>query len=249
MAGGLTLVELLVALAVGLLIVGGAASLLLAQLDQQRQRLADARLTLALHVVADLAVRELRRSGHWGRADDAWPAHDEPDATRPANPHAALLPPAPASSEAVTTTALPAWSYGRASTDHPDLREDHARDHDETGALRLNGSTHAIDLRQSGPQLLPGSGDNWQALSDPQRLRLSSWRVTRRDHVIDLLATCPTTRCPSGDPQCPPQRVIRLLQLDLAGQDPTDPTEPARTRQLSRQVRVRNDELRGHCPP
>ncbi len=261
---GLTLVELLVALAIGLLIVGGAATALLAQLDAQRQRLADARLTQTLHTVADLAVRELRRAGHWGRADDGWPdeSADAPadtdadadagatspvgPATSPAtNPHADLLPAPPTAAPGTTHTTVPAWSYGRASTDHPDLREDRTSDTDEVGALRLNASTQSIDLRMAGPQLAPGPGDHWQALTDPGRVRVTQWRVTRRDHVVDLLPTCARTVCQAGDTTCPPRRVMRLLQIDLTGHDPGAPT---RTRQVSRLVRVRNDEVRGRCP-
>lgn len=244
-ARGLTLVELLVALAIGLFLVGAAATLLLAQLAEQRARLADVRLTLALHGVADLAVRELRRAGHVGRADDGWPVADDPDPARPGNPHAALIPASPPVSMA-TSTSTPAWSYGRANADHPDLRDDRERDQDEVSALRLNPSTQALDLRLSGPALTPGSGDHWQALTDPGRLRVSRWLVTRRDLVVDLLATCARNRCDAGDTLCPPQRRVRLLQVDLSGHDPA---EPARTRHVQRLVRVRNDELQGRCPP
>ncbi len=236
---GLTLVELLVALAIGLLVLGAAATLLLDQLDRQRRRLADVRLTLSLHHAADLAVRELRRAGHWGRADDGWPAGDDPAASHPDNPHATLIPDA-------ASTASPAWSYGRASTDHPDLRDDRARDADEVGALRLNASTRALDLRLTGPALAPGSGDTWQPLTDPARLRVTHWLVTRRDLRIDLLDTCARTVCAAGDPSCPPQRLVRRLQIDLSGHDPLD---PALTRHVRRLVRVRHDELRGRCPP
>ncbi len=261
---GLTLVELLVALAIGLLIVGGAATALLAQLDAQRQRLADARLTLTLHTVADLAVRELRRAGHWGRADDGWPDEsvDSPsdteadagaDASSPvhpaaspaSNPHADLLPAPPTAAPGTTSTTIPAWGYGRASTDHPDLRDDRSQDTDEVGALRLNASTQSIDLRLAGPRLVPGPGDHWQPLTDPGRLRVTRWLVTRRDHVVDLLPTCTRTICPAGDTTCPPRRVLRLLQIDLTGHDPA---APARSRQVSRLVRMRNDEVRGRCP-
>ncbi len=242
---GLTLVELLVALAIGLLVVGSTSAFLLGQLEQQRQRLADARLTLALHAVADLAVRELRRAGHWGRADDAWPASDVPDAARPSNPHVDLLPPAPTSPGGSSSTITPAWSYGRASTDHPDLRADFARDPDEVGALRLNTATRAVDLRLAGPSLVPGSGDSWQALTDPQRLRLTQWQLTRRDRTIELLSLCAPASCPAGDSLCPPRRIQRLLTLDLTGHDPAAPGRP---QQLRRVVRLRNDELRGHCP-
>jgi type IV pilus assembly protein PilW len=235
---GLTLVELLVALAVGLVLIAATTTFVLGQLRQQRQRLSDARLDLALLRVADLAARDLRRAGHWGQADQAWMSGDD---SRHANPHAALLPPGPDGHG-----GLPAWSYGRSNLDHPALQDDAGRDADETSALRLNPSTHAIDLRLSGPALAPGSGDTWQALTDPQRLRLTLWRVSRSDRVIDLLAHCPQPVCPAGDTACPPQRVIRLLSIELAGHDPT---APDRSRQLRRFVRVRNDELRGHCPP
>lgn len=246
---GLTLVELLTALAVGLLLVGAAAAFLIQQLDVHRRRLADARLTQNLHQVADLASRELRRAGHWGRADDGWPSGDGGDTGGVINPHAGILPggalPGPTTGSEPPSTTTPAWSYGRVSADHPDLRDDLGRDTDETGALRLNPATQALDLRLSGPALAPGAGDQWQPLTDPARLRVSAWRITRRDRVIDLLAHCVRSTCAPGDDACPPQRWVRWLQIDLSGHDPID---PSRSRQVRRLVRVRNDELRGHCP-
>ena len=66
---GLSLVELLVGLALGLLVVAGGAALLARQhLREHRALLLEARLMQDLRTAADLVARDLRRAGYWGDA-------------------------------------------------------------------------------------------------------------------------------------------------------------------------------------
>jgi type IV pilus assembly protein PilW len=79
---GVSLVELLVGLALGLFIVAIATSLLVARLQSHRELLLQSRLMQDLRVAADIVARDLRRAGYWGEAGAA-------SATR-ANPYTAL---------------------------------------------------------------------------------------------------------------------------------------------------------------
>ena len=62
---GLSLVELMIALALGLVVVAIALEASVAQLRESRQLLAEARLMQDLRTAADLVARTLRRAGHW----------------------------------------------------------------------------------------------------------------------------------------------------------------------------------------
>ncbi|MFC7461180.1 PilW family protein [Hydrogenophaga defluvii] len=62
---GLTLVELLVGMALGLVVAGGALALFLTELQTSRRLLLEARLGHDLRAAADLLARDLRRAGHW----------------------------------------------------------------------------------------------------------------------------------------------------------------------------------------
>jgi len=61
---GLSLIEVLVALVVGLLVVAGASVMLLNQLKGHRRLLLESRLQQDLQVVVDLMSRSLRRQGY-----------------------------------------------------------------------------------------------------------------------------------------------------------------------------------------
>src|SRR5688572_15814717 len=65
---GLSLVELLVGLALGLFVVAVAATLLAAQTPEQRRLAAEQRLMQDLRTATDVVTRDLRRAGHWGAA-------------------------------------------------------------------------------------------------------------------------------------------------------------------------------------
>jgi type IV pilus assembly protein PilW len=114
---GVSLVELLVGLALGLFIVAIATSLLVARLQSHRELLLQSRLMQDLRVAADIVARDLRRAGYWGEAGAA-------SATR-ANPYTALTVDAPGS-ESI------GFRYSR------DEHEDHGVDANEQFGFRLH---------------------------------------------------------------------------------------------------------------
>lgn len=68
---GLSLVETLVGLAVGLVVIAGALGLQAGSLGEARRQLGEDRLLQDLRAAADVVSRNLRRSGYWARAVDA----------------------------------------------------------------------------------------------------------------------------------------------------------------------------------
>ncbi len=85
---GLSIIETMVGLTVGLFIVGGALKLFIDNLDSNRRLLLETRVNQDLRAAADLIARDLRRAGYWeGAASGVW--QTAASAVTP-NPHAAI---------------------------------------------------------------------------------------------------------------------------------------------------------------
>lgn len=88
---GLSIVELLVGVAVGLFVVAGAAMLVGSQLSDNRRLLLETQLQQDLRSSADIITRELRRAGYWSLSENGvWTPSAEPQP----NPFAAVTMPA-----------------------------------------------------------------------------------------------------------------------------------------------------------
>ena len=68
---GLSIVELMVGLALGLFVVAGATVVASTQLSDNRRLLLETQLQQDLRSSADIIARELRRAGHWNTAEAA----------------------------------------------------------------------------------------------------------------------------------------------------------------------------------
>ena len=214
---GFTLVELLVGLALGLLVLAAALTLLAQQTHEQRALLVEARLMQDLRSAADLVARDLRRAGHWADAGaGTWRA----DAAPAANPYAALAPAAAASDAA-------AYAYSR------DAVENHVLDGNERFGLRLRN--RAIELQL-------GAG-NWQTLTDAGVIEITALEIAPVAQSIELGALCPQA-CPADSATCPPRLQLRSRALSITARATAD---PAVQRSLVARVRLRNDAIDGDC--
>ncbi len=131
---GLSLVELMVGLALGLLITAAGLSLLASQWREHRSATAAMRLMQELRSAADIIARDLRRAGHWGAP-----------AAGTANPYAAFVPQAAASDAAQ-------FAYSR------DTTENQLLDGNEQFGLRLRGGVIELLLGSGGWQALTDAG-------------------------------------------------------------------------------------------
>jgi len=229
---GLSLVEILVAVTLGLLLVSAVAALLVGHITEHRRMLAEVRLMQDLRAAADLVTRDLRRAGYWGRADQS-----VADGTQPLplpNPYAGLWPDAQAGS-----TAALGYSYSRDDT------EDDLASNNERFGFRLNARTHVLEMRLGGAAITPDTGDSWQPLTDPNAIQITRFAVTAIQHNLSLLAHCPTPACGSGDSTCPPRLQVSEVAVEIGA---TDPRDTSLTRMLRTRVRTRNDSVSGTCP-
>lgn len=215
---GLSLVELLVGLVLGLFVVAAAATLLAAQLHEQRSLAVGNRLMQDLRTANDVVVRDLRRAGYWG---DAGAGIWVPGATGVlSNPYAVLAPGAAASDAANLRYSLDAF-------------ENHVVDSHEDFGFRLRNG--AIELRI-------GAG-SWQSLTDAATLRITEFSITPTTQLVNLQPHC-STPCPAGSTSCPARQQVRSLAVVVTAQASADPSV---VRSLRSDVRVRNDAVTGTC--
>jgi prepilin peptidase dependent protein B len=219
-ARGLSIVELLIGTAVGLLVAAAMTKLYAFQLREQRALALEARLMEELGSAADLIARDLRRAGHWG---DAGAAVWTPDTPPRANPYAAFAPLAAASDAA-------AFSYSR------DENENNAVDDNERFGWRL---------REGAVELLLGGG-HWQAATDASLIEISAFTLLPTVDEIDLsrLCTQPCEAAAAAAGTCPPRLQVRSLALRIAGHAVADART---TRAVETRIRLRNDMVTGAC--
>ena len=217
---GLTMIELLIGMAIGLFIVAAAASLLTGNLRENRNLLIESRLMQDLRTAADMITRDLRRAGYWAAATTG--VRGDGTGVVMANPYTEVTPiGAPADSTS--------FRFSR------DATENNTVDSNEQFGYRLRNG--AIELQL-------GTG-NWQALTDANTLTVSEFSVTPTVEEISLASFC-ANPCPAGSAAtCPPRQLVRSLAVVVSGRATGD----ARlTRSVRSQVRLRNDPIVGTCP-
>ena len=242
---GLSIVELLVGVAVGLFLVSGAVTLFVTNLGNSRQLLLEARINQDLRATADLITRDLRRAGYWGDnsllGTVATSASGVSSTTR--NPY-----------RAITTTA--------GSIRYAFSRDDPA----SATATDFNTLTPGNERFEFRRQVVNGVGvvqlalgdGNWQTVTDPQTMDVTTFTVTPTETDVDVRTACAVICCSDADvtagtcatrniavgASCP---TIRVRQYAVALT--ANAIGNARvTRTLQTRVRPRNDEYGGVCP-
>ncbi len=216
---GLSIVELLVGLALGMFIVAAGIALVAGNLREHRALLLESRLMQDLRTATDLVLRDLRRAGYWGDASAGVWYRGSVGVI--ANPYTAVSP-AAAASDAV------AFRFSR------DGVENHSVDANEQFGFRL---------RSGVIEMLLGSG-NWQALTDSATLTVTAFTVTPTVQEIALAGFC-AKACPPGGAVCPPRQQVRDLAVTVTGRSATDAVV---LRTVRGNVRMRNDVVVGSCP-
>lgn len=218
---GLSLIELLIGLAIGLFIIGGATKLFVDYLTDNRLLLLETRISQDLRTAADLIARDLRRAGYWADATVA-DAKSLDGATWPAvtNPYGSVTP------TGTTTATTASYSYYNAVV------------------IGYRRSTVTVNGQTGIGVIEAQTGAGWQQLSDPNTVNVTTFNVTPSINTVSLGASC-TPTCAAGATGCPVINV-RRYDITLTGQSLTD-TRIQRT--LRESVRVRNDQVPApSCP-
>jgi prepilin-type N-terminal cleavage/methylation domain-containing protein len=225
---GLSLVELMVGIAVGLFVVAAASLLLSSQLNDNRRLLLELQVQQDLRATADIITREIRRAGHWAVAETAVtnPAAGITEAAANANLQLPI--------DAVTgSTHSVEFKYKRANGEEGPFG--YKLDPDKVLRAKLTG--------QSG----------YHDLTDANTLLVDQFSITPTTSAAVSLpcpTDCPATPGAAAD-ACWPKLSVRDFLISITGHSPTD---PAIVRTVTTQVRLRNDDLvfplvTNACPP
>ena len=217
---GVSLVELLIGLTIGLFIAGASLATLLIHLRESRTLIAQSRLMQDLRATTDLMARDLRRVGYWGAADHGvWQREAIAGAPGPVvNPYTAMT----------TSVSTVAFRYSR------DALENDLVDDNEQFGYRLRNGVLELQLGTSP----------WQAMTDSTTTRVTRFDITPTEELRSLAGSC-TAPCPTADLSCPPQLHVRSLVLALTAQGLGESTA---VRSVRTRVRLRIDTITGHCP-
>lgn len=187
---GLSMVELMVGIAIGLFVVAGTAMLVSSQLSENRRLLLETQLLQDLRSSADIVTRELRRAGHSAASESTVWA-----------PGVVAQPNTLAPVSLVGASEI-GFQYARG----PTQEGPYGFKLDPNGALRTN--------------LGSGAGSNWQDLTDPRTLRITALTIVPvPDPPIEAVLPCPSA-CPGpGGPQdCWPRLAVRSFTVTITGQ-------------------------------
>ncbi len=226
---GLSVVELMIGITIGLFILAGASLVLTTQLGDNRRLLLEAQVQQDLRATADMMAHDIRAAGYWAHAyAQVWPDLTVPF---PFNPYAAMAP--RESADGVDTLTF-SRSLNEVAFD--DGTDDDKVTDNEVAGFRWNKSNRTIDVQL-------GSG-NWQALTDPAVLTITNFNmvVTPVDLPLPCGATCPTGPGPAF---CPLVLSARDVQYIISVEAVHDSSVK---RSIGNRIRLRNEIPRVVCP-
>lgn len=248
---GVTLIELMIAIAIGLFITAITIKVVVDRLADDRIHIAEIRLNQNLRAAADVIARDLRRAGYW---EDSLSGIFSGDAAAPEpNPVAGIF-----WSE---LTALD-YAYRRDTTIQSRQFQFRRADVNGVGVLQFS------DVAQDNPV--------WQDLTDPTLVNIldeegkrfsiqvvapavtpvPSDTLSVPGREVELFHFCPCRTLVPIPADCEddvleisdtrPRLVIRQFEIRIPARSVVEPTVE---RELVETVRVRNDALIGSCPP
>lgn len=209
---GLSIVEVMVGVAVGLFVVAAASMVVSSQLSSNRRLLLDTQLQQDLRVSADVVTRELRRAGAMldtSALRTVWFAQEST-----ATPIAVAT---AASASAVTRDESPTrlvYHYQR----------------------KVSGALEDYGFRIDNGKLQSLTGSTWQDLTDANVMTVTAFTITPEVNASSMLP-CPND-CPGGGQACWPTITVREYAIAITARAANDNTIQ---RSVRSRVRVAND--------
>lgn len=191
---GLSLVELMVGVAVGLVIVAGAALLVASQLGENRRLLLETQVQQDLRATADLITRDLRRAGANGTIYNLIWMPDAPNALAAENQYADV--------DLADPNVVVRYAYDRGLIPT-----------DNVYSYQLTNQTIRSQIGAGSPQ----------DVTDRNTLRITAFTVQRVPQPPIQLACpnlCPTS---PPDQSCWPTLQLEDLVVTISGQAANDP--------------------------
>lgn len=223
-SAGLSIIELLIGIAIGLFVLAGATMVASNQLTDNRKLLLETQIQQDLRAAMDIIARDLRRGGFW---DNAYTSVG-PSAAPLTNPYS------PAGAQSSSPTEVYYTMSRNVST-----ADDNAVGSNEQNGFVLNTTNQSIDA-----QLAAG---NLQALTDSGVVRITQFTTTVNTTPIDL-PVCAAPPCPMSSPPSAlnaacggmSRILVRDVTITIAGEAVHDSSVK---RSLVNTVRLRNDQV------
>ena len=225
-ARGVSIVELMIGITIGLFILAGASLVMTSQISDNRRLLLDTQVQQDLRAVSSLIVRDVRRANYYGFAHrKIWPSDLTPSTT---NPYDRLLP--------ASSNGSPSLQYDRSLYDQHRAANDEDRivSNDARVKFELNPTNHTVDMTLGTSPA--------QAITDQNVLRVTNltFTVTFRDLVVPCGIDCPTV----GPGGCPLMQRLRQVNFVIEAEAVNDSRV---RRSLRESVRLQNDIVRESC--
>lgn len=235
---GLSMVELMIGLALGLFLVAGAVSVFVTHMSNSRTLLVEARLNQDLRAAADMVARDIRRAGYWGSAIKGTIVTGTATAGA-TNPYQAI---------ASTATQI-TYNFSRDAKRATPVVDNDALDTDEQFGFQLSGGKVRMRVNST----------TWQDVTDPTVVTITGFAVTPAAIApIDVRASCSKVCCEPAEvgvlASCPigsttvaacPKVTVRRYNIVITGQAAS---VPAMVRTLRTEARARNESIAGLCP-
>lgn len=226
---GLSLVELMVGITIGLFILAGATVVVVNQLGDNRRLLLEAQVQQDLRATVDLVARDLPRAAYWAQTwRNVWP---DSLALGMQNPYTRLVLTAPS---AANGTPSLVYDHSEDEINQPLGTDNDAVDTDERVGFRYNANAKTVEMMVSD--------GNWQALTDPAVIEVTQFGIALSD--TDLPLPC-AENCPVSAAGCPLVLRTRDATITVVARAVHDPSV---TRSAQTQVRLRNDVVSEACP-
>lgn len=223
---GLSLVEMMVGITIGLIVVAGASTMAVNQVAEHKRVVLETQAQQELRAATEIMVRELRKAGSWGSPElGLW---SERTTSPRSNPYGAVT----VSDGGQRIEFSYSKNLGLAAAYGADTAT--APADDERRGFRLNGQQLEFML---------GSG-GYQPLTDPASLVITRFVARLRTSSAPLSSRC-FKPCDAGDSQCPPTLTVREVQVQIDAHARHDSRVQ---RQLDFTTRLSADQLSGSCP-
>lgn len=220
---GLSLVELMVGIAVGMFIVAAASTMVATQLTDNRRLLLEVQLQQDLRATADIIAREVRRAGSFTNkiaeaADGVWTEGSEPQ----------------------RNTNLLDFSVTNGPASTVRFRSSRTQgSHGPYGFTLVDGAIRSY-LSQNASQ----------QLTDPATVKITNFSITEADEApVKAMCAEPCSAGPvivNPNTACWPTLKVRSLLIHIEGKSVSDETI---RRSLTSRVRLRNDEVAFNADP
>lgn len=233
---GLTLVELMVGITIGLIITAGASMMAVNQIGEHRRITIEVQIQQDLRLIADMVAQQIRRAGFRGWSElGVWVPELAGGAPTPAiestnNPFDALS----ESDDGKTLTFVYETNpvLGKTRSDMTSYADD------------VNDADHGGFKIEDGELKIQLGRGNWQPISDKSSYRFdsarSSFKISTQSQSLEEFCDLPC----NGLADCPPQQDVRTVTVTLVA---TSVLLQDVTRTVQIVERVRSDKIVGVC--